>query len=383
MQKVIIVRFAEVHLKGKNRGLFIKCLFENIKDNLSPFSARVDMIFNRFVVSGFNSNDDAEIVRVLKYTPGVSSLSHATMIDTSAVGITNFVAEMKIEGSFKVEVNRADKSFPIHSNDFCVDLGEIILKHNPNATVKMKGADTVVKIDIREDGVTFIYTEDIEAVGGLPLEKKTNGLLLLSGGIDSPVAGFCMGKRGLRQDILHFNSYPYTSPLAKDKVIKLAKIIQPYIGAHRMYIVSMTKMQEAFRKYCQDEYAVTLLRKNMYRVAERICLQYDYKAIVTGENLGQVASQTIEGLTVSNSALEHVIALQPLIAYNKIDTIKIAEQIGSYETSILPYEDCCTVFLPKKPAIKPRVDLIDKEEQKIDLQNLLDEVMKNIEIIEL
>ncbi|MFQ6773479.1 MAG: tRNA uracil 4-sulfurtransferase ThiI [Clostridia bacterium] len=383
MQDVIIARFAEVHLKGKNRGIFIKCLFDNLKDNLKEFDLDVKMLFNRFVISNYNARDDQDIVRIVKYTAGVSSLSHAKMLPTSQTEIDNYVATLKLDGTFKVEVNRADKTFPVRSSDYAADLGEIVLRNNPKASVRMKNPDQTLKVDIREDGVSFIYFEDIEGVGGLPLERKTNGLLLLSGGIDSPVAGFCMGRRGLRQDILHFNSYPYTSPLAKDKVIKLAKLVKPYIGARRMYIVSMTKMQEAFRKHCQDEYAVTLLRRNMYRVAERISNMYDYKAIVTGENLGQVASQTLEGLTVSQSALVRTLALRPLISFNKLDTIKIAEEIGTYETSILPYEDCCTVFLPKKPAIKPKVEIIDKEESKIDLETLLQETLNNIEIIEL
>ena len=383
MQDVIIARFAEVHLKGKNRGIFIKCLFDNLKDNLKEFDLDVKMLFNRFVISNYNARDDQDIVRIVKYTAGVSSLSHAKMLPTSQTEIDNYVATLKLDGTFKVEVNRADKTFPVRSSDYAADLGEIVLRNNPNASVRMKNPDQTLKVDIREDGVSFVYFEDIEGVGGLPLERKTNGLLLLSGGIDSPVAGFCMGRRGLRQDILHFNSYPYTSPLAKDKVIKLAKLVKPYIGARRMYIVSMTKMQEAFRKHCQDEYAVTLLRRNMYRVAERISNMYDYKAIVTGENLGQVASQTLEGLTVSQSALVRTLALRPLISFNKLDTIKIAEEIGTYETSILPYEDCCTVFLPKKPAIKPKVEIIDKEESKIDLETLLQETLNNIEIIDL
>ena len=383
MEKVIIARFAEVHLKGKNRNIFIKCLLDNIRDNLKQFNLQVTMFFNRFVITHYSAEDDNAIIQILKYTPGVSSLSHADMVPSTVEQINNYVLQLKLSGSFKVEVNRADKRFPIHSNEYEAILGELILRNNANLYVKMKNPDTVVTVDIREDGYTFICFDDISAVGGLPLEKKTNGLLLLSGGIDSPVAGFCMGRRGLRQDILHFNSYPYTSPLAKDKVIKLAKLIQPYIGAHRMYIVSMTKMQESFRKYCQDEYAVTLLRRNMYRIAEHICDMYEYKAIVTGENLGQVASQTLEGLTVSQSALKHVLALRPLISFNKQDTIRIAEQIGTYETSIMPYEDCCIVFLPKKPAIKPKVGVIDAEERKIDLEQLLKNTIANIEIIDL
>ena len=186
MQDVIIARFAEVHLKGKNRGIFIKCLFDNLKDNLKEFDLDVKMLFNRFVISNYNARDDQDIVRIVKYTAGVSSLSHAKMLPTSQTEIDNYVATLKLDGTFKVEVNRADKTFPVRSSDYAADLGEIVLRNNPNASVRMKNPDQTLKVDIREDGVSFVYFEDIEGVGGLPLERKTNGLLLLSGGIDSP-----------------------------------------------------------------------------------------------------------------------------------------------------------------------------------------------------
>jgi len=216
----------------------------------------------------------------------------------------------------------------------------------------------------------------------LPLGENRDGLLLLSGGIDSPVAGFCMAKRGLRQDILHFDSFPYTSPQAKEKVIDLAKTIKKFIGAKFMYVCSMTKLQEEFHVKCQEEYAINLLRRAMIRVANVLCEKYRYKTIITGESLGQVASQTIESLTSTNSVAKYPV-LRPLISFNKDEIIAIAKDIDTYETSVLPYEDCCTVFLPRNPIIKPRVKDAEREEQKINLEELIQAVIDNIEVINL
>ena len=237
-------------------------------------------------------------------------------------------------------------------------------------------------MDIRENGKTFIFHEIIYAYSGLPLGENRDGLLLLSGGIDSPVAGFCMAKRGLRQDILHFDSFPYTSPQAKEKVITLAKSIKKFIGAKYMYICSMTKLQEEFHVSCASEYAINLLRRSMIRVANKLCEKYKYKTIITGESLGQVASQTIESLTTTNAVAEYPV-LRPLISFNKDEIIEIAKEIGTYETSILPYEDCCTVFLPRNPVIKPKIKEAEFEESKINLDYLISAVIDNIEIIKL
>lgn len=380
MNNVILIRFNEIHLKGGNKKYFVKLLQNNIKEALKGVECKIENIQNRLLVRDYEDAD--EIINLLKAVFGVHSISQAVEMDNNIDAIKEHISKMNIVGTFKCDVNRADKSFPIKSNEFECDLGEIILNNCANAKVDVHNPKTVVHVDIRENGKTFIFHEIIYAYSGLPLGENRDGLLLLSGGIDSPVAGFCMAKRGLRQDILHFDSFPYTSPQAKQKVVNLAKTIKKFIGAKFMYVCSMTKLQEEFHIKCNSEYSINLLRRSMIRVANHICEKYQYKAIITGESLGQVASQTIESLTSTNSVAEYPV-LRPLISFNKDEIIKIAKDIETYETSILPYEDCCTVFLPKNPIIKPKIKDSVREENKINLEDLLKVVIENIEIIKL
>ena len=383
MEQVILVRFSEIHLKGKNKGYFLKLLYTNIKTALKEFKKVVTPIQNRVVVSDYNEEDEHLIIAELKKVFGVYSISVASVLPSTVEDITNHCKNLNISGSFKVDCNRADKTFPIKSNDFAADLGGVILDNSPNASVDVKKPETTVYIDIRENGKTYIFDKIIYTYGGMPLSEYRDGLLLLSGGIDSPVAGFQMAKRGLRQDILHFDSYPYTSPQAREKVISLAKQIKTYIGCRYMYIVSMSKLQEEFHLQCKEEYAITLLRRAMVRVANALCEKYNYKTIITGESLGQVASQTIESITVTNSVASTYPILRPLISFNKDEIIKVAQEIDTYETSILPYEDCCTVFLPQNPVIKPKIKVAEFEETKIPLADMIEKAIGEMIIIEL
>ncbi len=378
MNKVILIRFNEIHLKGGNKKYFTKLLLNNIKHALKGYDCKIENIQSRLLVRDYIDED--EIISALKCVFGIHSLSLAVELENNVTTINDYVKTLEINKTFKCEVNRADKSFPIKSNDFAADLGEIILKNNKNAKVDIHNPDIIVHVDIRENGKTYIFYNIVYAYSGLPLGENRDGLLLLSGGIDSPVAGFCMAKRGLRQDILHFDSFPYTSPQAKQKVIDLAKSIQKFTGSKYMYICSMTKLQEEFHVNCSTEYAINLLRRSMIRVANILCQKYKYKTIITGESLGQVASQTIESLTTTN-VVANVPVLRPLISFNKEEIIAIAKDINTYETSILPYEDCCTVFLPRNPVIKPDIKVAEREESKIDLNDLINGVIKNIEVI--
>ena len=381
MNKVILIRFNEIHLKGGNKKYFTKLLYNNIKDALNDYKCKIENIQNRILVRDFD--DETEIINILRFVFGVHSISKAIELDTSVDKINEYISTIRLNGeSFKCDVNRADKSFPIKSNEYEADLGEIVLKNNKDSRVDIHTPDTIIHVDIRENGKTYIFNEIIYAYSGLPLGETRDGLLLLSGGIDSPVAGFSMAKRGLRQDILHFDSFPYTSRQAKEKVISLAKKIKKYIGAKYMYICSMTKLQEEFHMNCKTEYAINLLRRSMIRVANMICDKYKYKTIITGESLGQVASQTIESLSSTNSVAKYPV-LRPLISFNKDEIINIAKEIDTYETSILPYEDCCTVFLPRNPVIKPKIKDAEYEESKVDLDQLLSVIIDNIEIIDL
>lgn len=380
MNNVILIRFNEIHLKGGNKKYFTKLLQNNIKIALKGIDCKIENIQNRLLVR--NYEDEDEIISNLKCVFGVHSISKAIEMNNDVDMIKDYVSKIEVNSTFKCNVNRADKSFPIKSNDFACDLGEIVLNNNQKAKVDIHNPETIIYVDIRENGRTYIFHEIIYAYSGLPLGEYRDGLLLLSGGIDSPVAGFCMAKRGLRQDVLHFDSFPYTSPQAREKVIELAKTIKKFIGSKYMYICSMTKLQEEFHINCKEEYAINLLRRSMIRVANIICEKYNYKTIITGESLGQVASQTIESLTSTNAVAKYPV-LRPLISFNKDEIINLAKEINTYETSILPYEDCCTVFLPKYPIIKPKIKDAEKEEENINLESLIEFVINNMQIINL
>ena len=242
--------------------------------------------------------------------------------------------------------------------------------------------DTVVNVDIRENGSAYIFYDIVKGVSGMPVGTSSKGLLLLSGGIDSPVAGFMMAKRGMPLEAIHFYSFPYTSELAKQKVIDLAKIMSEYTGPIKIHMVKFTHVQESIHEHCNPEYMITLMRRIMMRVAERIARKTNSKAIITGESLAQVASQTIESITVTNAVIKNTPVLRPLIGMDKDDITEISRKIGTFNTSILPYEDCCTVFLPDHPIIKPKMDKVLHEEQKLDIEALIAEAMENVEIVE-
>ena len=383
MEQVILIRFSEIHLKGKNKGYFLKLLYTNIKTALKEFKKVITPIQNRVAVSDYNQDDEDMIISEIKKVFGVYSVSVASVIPSTIEEIASFCAKLEVNGSFKVDCNRADKTFPVKSNQLAADMGGVILDNNPNAYVDVRQPETIVHIDIRENGKTYIFDKIIYTYGGMPLGEYRDGLLLLSGGIDSPVAGFQMAKRGLRQDILHFDSYPYTSPQAREKVISLANKIKTYIGCRYMYIISMSKLKEEFHLHCKEEYAITLLRRAMVKIATILCERYNYKTIITGESLGQVASQTIESITVTNSMAGNYPILRPLISFNKDEIIKVAQEIDTYETSILPYEDCCTVFLPQNPVIKPKIKIAEIEETHIPLADLIQKAIDEIIVIEL
>ena len=381
MDKVILLRYGEIFLKGKNRSFFESCLIKNIKSALTSFNVEVSKSAGRIYVTNLDDNVE-QIVECLKKVFGLVSLSVATQIDTSVQNIEEFCKTIKISNdTFKVITKRADKKFPIQSDKFSAQIGGLILDNNPTLKVDVVSPQTVVNIDIRENGKTFIYYNKIMCAGGLPLGTAGKGLLLLSGGIDSPVAGYMMARRGLSFDCIHFHSFPYTSQQAKDKVVSLAHKITPYVGEHKLYVVPFTKIQENIHKHCDDDYMVILVRRFMMKIAEKLACKLSAQALITGENLAQVASQTIQSITITNLAVQNIPVFRPLIAFDKLDIMKIAKQIGTYDTSILPYEDCCSVFLPESPVTKPKLDKIIKNEAKLDVDVLIEEAINNIEVI--
>lgn len=385
MKQAIIIRYCEIHLKGKNRGYFEKLLRENIKRSLKGINFDFTVMHSRYLIENFDENDYELITEKLHKIAGIHTFSPALVVDSTIENILDACKTLCKDkvGTFKVITNRADKTFSPNSMETSMLLGGKLLGiYGKNLTVDVKNPDFPVNVDIREDGKTFVYTETIHCMSGMPVGSAGRGLLLISGGIDSPVAGYMIAKRGMKLDCLHFHSFPYTGEAAKEKVIQLTKKVGEYNGGINLYVVSFTHIQEAIHENCPEEFMITLMRRFMMRIAERLANRIGCQAIITGESLGQVASQTIESMTSSNSVVTMPV-LRPLVAFDKIDIIKISRDIDTYETSILPYEDCCTVFLPKFPAIKPNLEKVIKAEQKLDVEGLIEEAMKKIEKITL
>lgn len=383
MNHVILARYGEIHLKGDNRYIFEDALEKNIVKALEN-TANVSKIGGRYLIDRYNIDFESNIIKKLQKVFGLISVSPAFEIDTSLENITNFCAQIRLQGTFKVKSTRADKRFTIHSNVLSSMMGEVILKNNKNLSVDLHKPDHLVEIDIRENGKTYILTTRFECSGGLPVSTSGRGMLMLSGGIDSPVAGYLMAKRGLSINATYFHSFPYTSDKARQKVIDLADILTQYTGKINLYIVPFTKIQEEINANCSREFMITIMRRIMVRITERLAEKSGCECIITGENLAQVASQTIQGITCSNSVTEKLPILRPLIAYDKIEITRIAERIGTFETSSLPYEDCCTVFVPPRPVIKPKVsEAIKQESRLVNMEELIEWAVNNTEIIEL
>jgi thiamine biosynthesis protein ThiI len=326
---------------------------------------------------------EQNIINAIIKVCGVYSVSPATQINNASLeDLIDVCKTIKINSNtFRVTVNRANKNFRVNSTECSKILGAAILGANPSLKVDLFTPETVVNVDLRENGSAYIFYDIVKGVSGMPVGTSSKGMLLLSGGIDSPVAGFMMAKRGMPLEAIHFYSFPYTSEAAKQKVIDLAKIMSEYTGPIRIHMVKFTHVQESIHENCNSEYMITLMRRIMMRIAERIAKQTNAKAIITGESLAQVASQTIESITVTNAVVKNLPILRPLIGMDKDDITEISRKIGTFETSILPYEDCCTVFLPEHPIIKPRMDRVLKEEQKLDVEALIAEAMENVEIV--
>ncbi len=380
--KVILLRYGEIHLKGNNRRFFENALLKNIKSTLNGETFKLQHISGRYLITDYDEKREYAIIQKLVCVFGLHSISPAVVVENEPELILAECKKISVIGKFRVTTRRASKIFPIKSMQFSAMAGEVILDNCPNAVVDLHEPETVVNIDIRENGYTYISTQTIPCAGGMPVGTAGNGLLLLSGGIDSPVAGYFMAKRGMNIHALHFHSFPYTSELAKQKVITLAKLLSKYTGAIKLSFVSFTQVQEAINRYCDRDYMITIMRRIMMRISERLAKDVGAGAIITGESLGQVASQTLESIT-STSAVTSMPIFRPLIGFDKLDIIDIARKIGTMETSILPYEDCCTVFLPKNPVTKPRLDRVEREESKLDIDKLVNDAYDTLETIDI
>ena len=382
MEKVIIIRYAEIHLKGKNRGWFERVFVVNMEKSLKGLKHEIRRHSGRYLIENFEEGDIQTILERLKKVFGIHSYSVALKVSSNLDSIFSAAKQVCFdEGTFKVETHRADKTFPLNSMQISAEIGGRLLGDNRKIKVDVHNPQFVINIDLRENGTALIFNEFFKGAGGMPVSTSGKGMLLISGGIDSPVAGHMIAKRGMSIDCIHFHSYPYTNIQAREKVIELAKILSTYTCGTTLNIVSVTHIQEEIHRKCNGDYMVTLLRRFMIRIAERVALKCGAQCLITGEALAQVASQTVEGMTSSNSVIEKLPVLRPLCGFDKDEIIERSRAIGTYETSIEPYEDCCTVFLPKHPATRPKIADVMEEEKKLDVESLVEEALKSLETL--
>ena len=384
MEKVILLRFGEIYLKGKNRFSFEKQLIDNIKYALRGLTFSLNRMHGRYLIEGLAPEDVSEAEDRVRRVFGLHSYSEALKLPTDLDLLKqNCLAFLPANGTFRFTVNRADKKFPLNSQQIAMELGGAALSYSPSLKVDLFSPDKEIFVDVREEGYTFIFGDKVPCVGGMPVGCSGKGIVLLSGGIDSPVAAFRMAKRGLKMCGVHFHSFPYTSPMAKQKVVDLAKILSSYQGSFELFVVSFTEIQRQIHEKCPEEYMITIMRRIMMRIAERLAKKNGCGSITTGESLAQVASQTQESIFVTNETVESLPVFRPLIGMDKEEIIATAREIGTFDKSIEPYEDCCTVFLPKYPVIKPKPDLIRAAEANLDVESLIENALATVEYIRL
>lgn len=388
-QNIFIVRCGEVALKGMNKPYFERMLVERIKKNVKGFDG-VDVRRHEgliYVRADKSINKDqllkeiGKVFGVASISPAVEAASNLDAIGEEAVKYMLELIETKGIKTFKVEAKRADKNFPVKSPDIGRIIGAKVLIGCKVLKVDVHNPDVHLFVDVRHDK-SYIYQQKIAGFGGLPLGTNGKGMILLSGGIDSPVAAWMMAKRGMLIEAVHFHSYPYTSQRAQEKVEDLAKIVASYCGNFKMHVINLLPIQEQIVQNCPEEETTILVRRFMMRIAEKIAEKNGGMMLITGENLGQVASQTAEALVVTDACVKMPV-MRPLIAMDKVDIMDKAEEIGTFETSIQPYEDCCTVFLPKHPATKPKLERILESESKLRVDELIEAAVSAEEIVQI
>ena len=380
--RVILIKYGELSTKKGNRNFFINTLYNNVKSKLGMYDVSINKDRAKMTIK-FRDEDLDDIVKIVGKVFGIHTFNIAYLCDSDEVAIKSTVMEVVSNtnfNTFKVETKRSDKRFPIHSGDLNRILGGMILKNVPNIKVDVHNPDLLLKVEIREDG-TYIYYNSFNGSGGYPVGTQPKGMLMLSGGIDSPVAGYLAMKRGIVIDAVYFEAIPHTSLEAREKVITLCRKLSSYTNHINLHIVNFTPIQEEIYKNCREDYCITIMRRMMYRIMEKLATKYNGLAIINGESVGQVASQTLTSMSVINS-VTNMPVIRPLACLDKLEIMDIARKIDTYETSILPYEDCCTVFVPKHPAINPKIETAVKEENKFDYGKLIDEAVNSLNTIQ-
>ena len=380
MREVLLVRYGEVFLKGQNRPFFLRKLVDHVKAAVQEVHGHVWLSEGRIYVSDYTDQDEA--IRRVSRVFGVHSVSPAIEMEKDSFeAICAQAARMmeKKTGTFKVLAKRSDKQYPMDSPTIMREAGGYILDHVPQLSVDVNNPDHEITIEIRK--LAYLSVDRTMAVSGMPMGTNGKACLLLSGGIDSPVAGFMIAKRGVELCCVHYHSFPYTSERAKEKVLELARILSEYCGKMRVYIVPFTEIQMQIHEKCPENFTTLIMRRYMMRIAEILAKKDGAQALITGESIGQVASQTMEALGCTDEVVSMPV-FRPCVGMDKSEIIERAERIGTMETSSLPYEDCCTVFTPKHPATHPRKELVRRAEEKLDSQALIDAAIEGTEIVE-
>ena len=381
--KLYLIKEGEISLKGGNRNLFEKQLRHNIKNKLRPYHSDITKQKGRLYARIADEAPDDLIAKALSTTPGITGFARAHKAEKSLEGIRAKALEILPSsdfangGSFRITVKREDKSFPLNSHDMACELADAVFSLYPDMTVDLKRPDHTLTCEIRND--VYLYTSEEKGEGGLPYATAGKGVLLLSGGIDSPVAGYMMAKRGMKLDAIYFHAYPYTSELALDKVKQLASIIAPYLGGLHLYVVPFTDGQVHIRDNGYEEEATLMFRASMMQTAERIASGCGASAIVTGEALSQVASQTLDAMSFTDSMTD-LLVLRPLVGMDKEEITEKARRIGSYETSILPYEDCCVVFSPKHPVTRPVKEVVRRHFEELGMESFIEKAVEETKV---
>lgn len=386
--RLYIVRCGEVALKGMNKPYFERVLLERVRNAIKDWDNDSHWAGGLMLVRISDKIGKDEAVRRLSKVFGVASVSPAISVekDMKALGqaAAQYVSQLMEEEdikTFKVKAKRSDKSFPVQSPEIGAEVGGAILSAVKDIRVDVHNPDLLLFADVRREGA-YIYRDKVKGFGGLPLGTNGKGLILMSGGIDSPVAAFMMAKRGMRIEAVHFHSYPYTSQRARRKVEDLCRVLAGYMGTIRMHVINLLPIQEEIVKNCPQDETTILVRRFMMRIAQEVALKTHNMMLITGEDLGQVASQTAEALVVTDKVVD-IPVMRPLIAMDKVDIMDKAKEIGTYDLSIQPYEDCCTVFLPKHPVTKPKLDRIEHSESALDVEALVKAAVESEEVVDI
>ena len=387
-KEVILCKYGEVVLKGANRSDFEKKMLKELRLRAKRIG-EYDIYYSQSTIYIVPKDENAieqidEMYWHAKHVFGFVGVTRAytcqkNMDEILEVVRTLMPERLKGHKTFKVEAKRSDKRFPLTSPEISGEVGGVVLATVRGIKVDVHNPDIILRVEIREKEA-FIHAGQERGAGGIPYGSSGRGLLLLSGGIDSPVAGYMMAKRGVQLEAIHFESFPYTSERAKEKVLDLAKILTDYTLRLRVHVVSLTKIQELIRDNCDEDYFTLLLRRYMMAISVKLAHQYDCEAIITGESLGQVASQTMKAINVTN-VMSDIPIYRPLIGMDKEEIISISRKIGAFETSVLPFEDCCTVFTPRHPKTRPELEMVEAEENKLNFDELVDEALATRQIV--